>query len=124
MEDVTGVFVAFLLAAGPLALLVTKAVDTVRNLVDAAGAMPKFVWNLAAFVFGVVLCLGWGYNLVSTLAHSIPALSQNTAFDGVWGQVLTGMAVGAMAGFWHEKLDEWSSTASAARAATPVNNQG
>jgi hypothetical protein len=108
MEAVTGVFIAFLVAAVPLALLVTKAVDTVRNLIDRADTMPKVVWNVLAFAFGAGLCLGWQYNLVGTLSHAVPALTNSTRFDGIAGQLLTGLAVGAMASFWHEKLSAWS----------------
>lgn len=112
MEDVTGIFIAFLASAGPLALLVTKAVDMIRNLVGDNGAtVPRWVWNVVAFGVGVLLCLGWGFNLVSVLAHQVPALAENNRLDGVWGQILTGLSIGGMAGFWHEKLDQWSASA-------------
>lgn len=113
MENVTGVFIAFLAAAGPLAILVTKAVDAIRNLVGDNGANTRLriVWQAAGFVLGVGLCLGWGYNPVSALAHAIPALAENSRLDGVAGQVLSGLAIGAMSSFWHEKLDQWSSAA-------------
>lgn len=107
----TGVFVAFLAAVVPLALLVTKGVDFVRNLLDKDDSAPKWMWNATAFIMGILLCLGWEFNLVSALAASIPALAENTALEGIWGQVLTGMAVGASAGFWHEKLDQLSTQA-------------
>lgn len=116
-------FTAFLIAVVPLALLVTKGVDFIRNLVDSGDTVPKWVWNLTAFGLGVLLCLGWGYNLVAELAHSIPALAQNTVFDGVLGQIVTGLVVGASAGLWHEKLDEWSSRAKVNRASIPVSHQ-
>lgn len=124
MDNVLGVFTAFLVAVVPLALLVTKGVDFLRNLLDKGDTLPKWLWNLVAFGLGVLLCIGWEFNLVSTLAHSIPALAENTALDGFWGQVVTGMAVGATAGFWHEKLDEMSSNAKLARASTPVSTSG
>lgn len=120
MEQVTGVFVAFVIAAGPLALLTTKGVDLIRNLIDATGRFPRFVWNLVAFVVGVAICVGWGYNLVAIAAASIPAIANSTAFNGLSGEILTGLAVGAMAGFWHEKLDQWHSAAVADRAAAVV----
>ena len=120
MDNVTGVFVAFLVAALPLAVLVAKIVDTVRNLLSSV-AVPKVVWNLVALGVGVLVCLGWGYNLVATLAHAIPATSQSSSFDGTMGQIVTGMAVGAMAGFWHEKMDQWSSAAKASRAVAESN---
>lgn len=111
LSGVTGALTAFLIAAVPLALLVTKAVDTTRNLIDGGDSFPKVVWNVAAFVFGLVLCLGWQFNPVAGLAAAIPALSDSSALTGVAGQILSGLAIGAMAGFWHEKLDLWSSTA-------------
>lgn len=120
MQDVVGVFTAFLVAAVPLALMVTKGVDLVRNLFDpfnARTAKIPWVWNVLAFGMGVGLALGWQYNLVSALSHTIPALTNASTFDGVSGQVLTGLALGAMAGFWHEKLNQWSSAARASRAA-------
>lgn len=113
MEDVTGVFVAALAAAVPLAVLVTKATDLIRNLVGDNGANTslRWVWNVVPLALGVGLCLGWGYNVAAALAHTIPALAENSRLDGVLGQVLTGLAIGGMAGFWHEKLDQWSSAA-------------
>lgn len=121
MDNVTGVFIAFLVAAVPLAVLVAKVVDTVRNLIDNADSVPKWVWNVLALVVGVLICLGWGFNLVATLARSIPAFEGNDWADGVAGQILTGLAIGAMAGFWHEKMDQWSSAAKANRAVATAN---
>lgn len=123
MDNVTGVFVAFLIAALPLAVLITKATDLVRNLLDKGDTLPKGLWNVVPFVLGAGLCLGWQLNLATTLAHSIPALAKDTHLDGVWGQLLTGLAIGAMAGFWHEKLDSWSGLAKARRAQVPAATQ-
>lgn len=115
MDNVTGVFVAFAIAALPLAVLVAKVVDTIRNLTTSL-TVPKWVWNVVALLVGVLICVGWGFNLVATLARSIPALADSAWADGFMGQVLTGLVVGAMAGFWHEKMDQWSSSAKADRA--------
>jgi len=123
VDNVLGVFTAFLAAVVPLALLVTKGVDFLRNLLDKGDTWPKWVWNLVAFGLGILMCVGWEFNLISAIASSIPALADNTALNGFWGQVVTGMAVGATAGFWHEKLDEMSSNAKAARASVPTASQ-
>lgn len=114
MNEVTGVFVAFLVAAVPLALSVTKAVDLVRSLVDPDPLnprLPKASWIVLAFALGVGLCVGWQFNLMATLAHSIPALANSSHLDGFAGQFLTGLSVGGMSGFWHQKLDQWHSAA-------------
>jgi hypothetical protein len=110
----------FLIAALPLAVGVTKVVDAVRNLIDSDDSFPKFVWNLVAFVVGVAFCLGWNFNLFAPLVESIPALKDSGLADGTAGEVLTGVAIGAMGGFWHEKLDEWSAKAKAAKSGVPT----
>jgi hypothetical protein len=110
MDPVTGAFTAFLVAALPMAVLVTKGVDTIRNLVDPTARFPKVIWNVVAFVVGVAICLGWGFNPVAGLAAAVPALSNGSALTGTAGEILSGLALGAMAGFWHEKLDQWSAS--------------
>ena len=109
MDQVIAVFTAFLTAALPLSVGVTKFVDLCRNLFDSNGTAPAFVWNVVAFAGGVGLCVGWQFNLVASLAGSVPALAASSALSGVAGQVLTGLAVGGMAGLWHNKLEHWSS---------------
>lgn len=115
-DAVLGVFVSFLVLAAPIAGFITKAVDFVRNLIDPSGTKPKVLWQVLAFVFGVAICLGWGFNPFSGLVRSIPALAENSNFDGIAGQILSGLAAGAMASFWHEKLDQWHSAALANKA--------
>jgi hypothetical protein len=107
MPDLT----AFLVAVGPLAIMVTKTVDTLRNLTPDTDR--KWVWNIAAFTIGVAYCLLFGMNLAGEVAFQ-PAVAG--ALTGVWGQVLTGLAIGATASFWHEQLDRTSSRAKEARA--------
>ena len=114
MEEAFGAFTAFLIAAIPLAVGVTKAVDTVRNATDPTDKFPPVVWNVLAMVLGVGLALGWNFNLFAPLIAAIPALEGSGLATGTAGEVLTGLAIGGMAGFWHEKLDEWSSRAKAA----------
>ena len=115
MEPVFAALTAFAVAALPLAVGVTKAVDFARNLLDKDDSYPKVIWQASALGFGLLVCLGWGFNVFAALADSVPALATSSALDGVWGDVLTGITIGAMASFWHEKLDEWSSSAKASR---------
>lgn len=118
MQDVGAIFVAFVIAAVPLAIGVQKALQVVRDLVNPSGSWPSWLWVAAAFVAGVLLCVGWQLNLASTLEHGIPALAGDTHLDGVAGQVLTGLGIGAMAGVWHDKLAVWSSREAANNAQT------
>lgn len=114
LTNVQGAFVAFVLAAGPLAVGVNHAVDWLRNLIDPrttqnpAGRFPSVVWTSAGFVFGIALCVGWQFNPVAGLAEAIPAMQGSTRLSGVAGQVLSGLVLGAMAGFWHDKRTAWS----------------
>ena len=99
---------AALVVAGPVSVAVSKVVDFIRNLFDASGTAPRFVWNIVAFVVGLGLCLGWGINVMAAVVNSIPALATNTMLAGTAGTILTGLLVGAMAGFWHDKMKQWS----------------
>lgn len=117
MENVTGVFVTFLTATLPLAVLTERITVGLRLLVERGastptGDVPKAgnpLWIVVPFVIGLGLCLGWQYNFIAPLAKSIPALANSTRFDGIAGQVLTGLFVGALAGPFHEKINEWNS---------------
>jgi hypothetical protein len=102
---------AFLIAVGPLALLITKTVDTVRNILPQS--LPKVVWNLLAFGFGVGYCLLFAINLAGLIAFQEGVSNKLT---GTWGQVVTGLAIGATASFWHEHLDATSQKAKALAA--------
>jgi hypothetical protein len=113
MEVFGGVLVAFLVAALPLAVTVTKVVDFVRNLLGTGQAnVPKWVWNLLALALGVIVALAFEINLIAPVAAAIPAL-KDWSPDSTMAEILSGLAIGAMAGFWHEKMDEWSSIAKA-----------
>lgn len=105
---ITNTLLTFLFAAIPMAVLVTKGVDLIRNLFDPKVKAPSWTWNIVAFGIGAGMCIGWQVNPVGSLAHAIPALANGTRFNGVAGQVLSGLAVGAMGGLWHEKLSAWS----------------
>lgn len=99
-----------------LSLTTTKVVDFVRNLpyFKNADGSPKFagsaIWNVLAFVVGVLLCVGWQHSFVNDLFAQVPALS-NVHLDGNAGYLLSGLIVGAGAGFFHELLDALSSIA-------------
>jgi hypothetical protein len=111
METFGGVITAFLIAALPLAVTVTKVVDTVRNLLGGAESnVPKVVWNLLALVVGVIVALGFEINLLAPVAAAIPAL-KDWSPSSTMAEILSGLAIGAMGSFWHEKMDEWSSIA-------------
>jgi hypothetical protein len=118
MEAAFTVLTTFLIAALPLAVGVTKAVDMVRNLVDPSNKFPPVVWNVLAFVIGIAFCLGWNFNLFAPLVAAIPALKESGLATGNAGEVFTGIAIGAMGGFYHDKLKEWSYRAEAYKAGT------
>jgi hypothetical protein len=100
---------AFLLVAGPLAIICTKLVDTLRNIFDpAATKVPKVVWNLASFVIGIVIALAYQADIHALIPGLPPVLDNLT---GIGGQVLTGLAIGAVASGWHEFFDLMSSVA-------------
>jgi hypothetical protein len=114
----TAALTAFLIAALPVAVSVTKGTDLVRNLVDPTGTrLPKVLWNIVPFILGVGFCVGWNFNLFEPLVQAVPSLKDSGLGGGTFGEVATGLAVGGMASFWHEKLDDWSSRAKANRAA-------
>lgn len=114
MVDIT----AFLVAVGPLAIMVTKTVDTLRNLF---GVKPKWVWNFSAFAVGVGYCLLFAVNLMGNIAFRPELVSR---LRGTWGEVLTGLAIGGVSSFWHEHMDATSAKASSLKAQAPVSTQG
>lgn len=115
METFGGVLAAFLVAAIPLAMTVTKLVDTVRNaLGEAQAKVPKVVWNLLAFVLGIIIALAFEINLIAPIAAAIPAL-KDWSPDSTMGEVITGLGLGAVASGWHEKFDQLSAAAKGAQ---------
>lgn len=113
METFGGVLTAFLIAAIPLAVTVTKLVDFVRNLLgESQKNVPKWVWNILALGLGVIVALAFEINLLAPVAAAIPAL-KDWAPDSTMAEIITGLSIGAMAGLWHERMDEWSSRAKA-----------
>ena len=75
METAFAAFTAFLIAALPLSVGVTKIVDTIRNLVDASGRLPKVTWNIAALAVGILSAYAFELSLLEPVAKAIPALN-------------------------------------------------
>lgn len=98
MEPTLQVLIAAIVSVSGLALIVTKLVDAVRNAFDPADhARLKAVWNILAFVFGVIvvyLFVAGGFEI------DVPGFEPNT--------LGTGLIVGALASGWHEALDRLS----------------
>lgn len=114
MEDVFALLTAVAVAFGPLAMAVTKLVDMLRNLLDRTPETPwpKWVWNAAAFVIALAVCILWQLDVVSALVAQVPAFGDKT-LSPVMGQVLTGLGVAGFAAFWHEHMDKTSHQAKA-----------
>ncbi len=93
-----------------LALAVTKVVDLIRNGFDKSGNAPKWVWNVVAFVVGIVFAFGWEKDLTGAAFALVPALANSHVSDFL-GRLLTGIVIGGGAGFWHEFLDALSGIA-------------
>lgn len=104
-------FVAFLAAVGPVAILVTKLVDFVRSF-DANDTWPKGLWIALAMIFGVAIALLTGVNFVGLVTGLRPEVIEK--LTGTTGEVLTGLAIGGTASFWHEQMDKTSSLAKGA----------
>jgi len=113
MDDVFALLTAAAVAFGPLSIAVTKLVDMLRNLVDEDNSWPKWSWNILAFVLALAVCVLWQLNVLEPLVNQIPALS-SADVSGTLGYILTGLGVGAMASYWHERMDKASSEAKAA----------
>lgn len=100
----------FLYQVGLVAPLVTKAVDLVRNLLDPSAVRPKATWNVVAFAFGV------GYALITATNYALLVTAVRpevqSVLQGVGGQILTGLAIGAVASGWHELFSAVSSVQS------------
>jgi hypothetical protein len=101
-------FAAYLAVILALGITVTKAVDLIRNAIDPRDAVPKFVWNVAAFGVGIIFCLGWSVDIVNPGLALIPALGGKTIVGSTAAEVLSGFVLGGVSGFWHEALDALS----------------
>lgn len=99
---------AFLAAIGPVAILITKVVDFVRSF-DTGNTWPKGLWIALALVGGVAYALLTGLNWINLIDGLNPGVSAK--LTGTPGQIATGLAIGAMACFWHEPLSGWGTKA-------------
>jgi hypothetical protein len=100
---------ALVLLAWPISVGVAKVVDFIRNLFgNRETSVPPWVWNAVAFVVGIGAALGWGINLLSAIVAAVPALADKAGTNDTLGQVLTGILIGGMAGFWHDKMAQWA----------------
>jgi hypothetical protein len=93
-----------------LAVVVTKLVDLVRKL-DPDNKWHKSVPILLAMAFGVGIALTYQVNVLAELGFE-----PSNQLQGTFGQVLTGLVVGAFSSGWHELFDAFSSIAKMARA--------
>lgn len=114
-------FTAFLVAVGPIAIGITKLVDLTRNTLDKNDDPAwKWLWNVEAFALGILYALVTGSNFVALINGLSPELSER--LGGFPGQVLTGIALGGVASFWHEQMDKKKTMAVAsAPGATAVS---
>lgn len=112
MEQVFELLTAVGVAFGPLAMADTKLVDLLRNLLDRSPETQwaKWIWNVAAFAIGLLVCVLFQINVMAPLVEAVPRLS-GLDMSGLPGEVLTGLGVGAFASFWHERMDLISSRA-------------
>lgn len=111
-------FAVLLGAIAALSLTVTKVVDFVRNLPyfknpdGSAKYAGSWIWNVLAVVVGLAISLGWSVNIAGDAAKLVPALAGTAEnLTGTSGEILTGLVIGAGAGFFHELLDSLSSIA-------------
>lgn len=95
---------------GALALVVEKVVSFIRNALDPTGKFPTYVWNLLAMIVGIAFALGWQLNLAPAVLAQIPAFDGSSALSGTSGQILSGLAIGASAGFAYGILQALEAT--------------
>jgi hypothetical protein len=108
MEGATTEVVA---VATVFAMVVTKTVDLIRNVFGSfiEGVIPKATWNVAALGLGVAMALAWRVNMLDN--YSDP----NSVVQGMFGQILTGLAIGGVSSGYHEFFDVLSSAAKRAK---------
>lgn len=66
---------------------VTKAVDFTRNAVDPRDVVPKWVWNLLSFAYGILIAFLSSISIIPGQRLDI---------------LITGLAIGASASGFHE----------------------
>ena len=94
------------------AMVVTKTVDLIRN-VFAEFVLPKWVWNVSALGLGVGMALAWQINMLDNYS------AKDSIVQGIFGRVLTGIAIGGVSSGYHELFDLLSSGAKRAKGETP-----
>jgi hypothetical protein len=52
------------------AIVVTKSVDLIRNLVGKAVTAPKWVWNVCALGLGIAMAVVWRVNTLDNYSSS------------------------------------------------------
>lgn len=109
-------FIDFLKVAGAIPLLIRGAIEFVRRAVDPKSKWPSFTWPVLAFVIGVVGCLVYGFNYISSLVINGQAPH---GFTGTSGQVLTGLILGGLALAWNTPLAHIQVSTKAKAGVTP-----
>lgn len=103
----------FLAAVTFFPFVATKLTDFIRNAFDKADTAPKWLWNVVPMVIGVAAALLYELEY----ADLIPNLPEKLqGLEGGGNQILTGIGIGAVASFWHELEDLFSSKAKANKA--------
>jgi len=102
--------IGLIAAIGASALVIEKVVSFIRRAFDAGNRVKTFWWNLLALALGVAYTLGWQLNFAVAATKLIPALATSDRLAGVSGQVLSGLAVGAAAGFWYAAFQALEAT--------------
>jgi hypothetical protein len=85
-----------------LAIVVTKLTDYFRNVFDPKARFAAWVWQTVALALGLVISFVWQVNMLEAISH--------TPAQGIAGQVLTGLGMGAAAGGYHELFDALSAS--------------
>jgi hypothetical protein len=108
---VDGTTTEVIAAATVFAMVVTKTVDLIRNIVGATvqAYLPKATWNIAALGLGVAMAVAWRVNILDNYSD------RNSVVQGLFGQVLTGFAIGGSSSGYHELFDVLSSAAKRAK---------
>lgn len=93
------------------AVIVTKAVDMIRNMFDNPD-LPKWLWNVTALGLGIAMALAWQINMLDNYSDD------DSIVQGIFGRVLTGIAIAGTSSGYHELFDVFSSTAKRAKYGT------
>jgi hypothetical protein len=113
--DVEGGATEIVATATLFAMLVTKAVDLIRNFATSSGLKPpKWLWNALSLVLAIAAALIWKVNLLDNYG--------STGIQGFSGQFFTGLAMAGAASGWHELFDVLSGAAKNAKANALANN--